>query len=191
MPSDWKDLLSTDPILRSLMKKAGSETTIHTHTHTHIRVWTGSRCHGDNMKLLLFLIQSVQSSGFQETKHIFPRLLLLSWRPRCQRLGSEAGSFLHGSRSDSSVDHGIVTEQWSSYIALPQIPPSPSHPLPFTTPPPPYRTIRDSTGPEFVLSISWRVINFSWHSPVRAKPKCWLSDSVYVFTGATSRSGGA
>lgn len=68
----------------------------------------------ENMKLLLFLIQSVQSVGSRKpdirSQHCcFIMATLVS------------GSFLQGLRSDSSADGGSATERWSSSIALPEI----------------------------------------------------------------------
>lgn len=72
------------------------------------RVQDSSQCHGDDMKLLLFPIQSVQSFGFRKPN--------IYSQDRCFTVativsGATAGSSLQGSRNDSSVDHGIVTEQ--------------------------------------------------------------------------------
>lgn len=158
MPSDWKELFEQWPIIRSLFEKKWEVVRL---------LGDSSWCHGDNMKLLLFLIQSVQSFGFRKP-NIYSQDCCFIMATFVS--DATAGSVLQGSRSDSSVDHGIVTEQWSSYIALPEIICLPQYHAATIS------NSLDTTGPEFVLSIPWRVINF----PVRAKPKSWCSQTLFT-----------
>ena len=113
------------------------------------------------MKLLLFLIRLVQSFWFQKTKYLLAGLLLYRdgvsvWFP---------GWFFSSgsSRRGSSVLHSVVTEQWSSSVALQEIFPfSPfsTRPTDLTVRIPPCRVCFPSLEGSFIFC----------RGPVRARP---------------------
>lgn len=129
-----------------------------------VHLLESSWCRDDIMKLLLFLLQSVQSVGSRKpdiySQHCcFIMATLVS------------GSFLQGLRSDSSAHRGLVTEQWSSYIALPEMfsfaPISRS------------RHIQPLRIHRFVLAIIWGVICFLARSCKSKTKVLVLSGSIF------------